>query len=701
MNSKSFAIPALLATLATAQSAPPPIPIELRARFGFTGPLVHKVGFGIHSLKIGDINGDGRLEAVVFDGRRARLVAVGVVDGETTNTTIPTGGQIASFELADFAGNGQAQALIVNSRGLMSLRNKDGSEATRPIDLGIGTRGLSLVAGDLNNDGKQDIVALAGTKMRVITNVATTPKLLPVEPTEDNLVYVNLVDLDGDHNLDMTCIASGGRMNLRMRLGNGDGTFGAWRIATVDQLRAVFGGQLADGTPVIATVEGATRRVAMHRYRDHGDLAAPQWWAFGEGDGTKTPPFAVGDVDNDGDDDVVLFPRENAQMVVYAWDNGTFVRHRVPSLSGVTSVAIGDVDQDGKNDLVMASPQEEVVAWCSGALPLDNFPEQLPAADLPVAVTVSPQGGVLALTRDKRRTAKLMLVRKGAEPQVLFDVGRLAADPVRMIAADVGDAEGMEVSFVVPSDGLRALTIAANNAKSNRKKATAGFTKKMDDGSLLLGEHEGKPALIAVRDRFVRRFRFDARNQVRVLDQNNGPDGVTELSLACELGDDQWLFFDKKSNKLVRSRPGQPVTSAEVPPLGFTNLAPHKGAALLISARGMLRVSFDTGPSLRPVATHEPPTERTYYWFGKTGDFDGDGIPDLAMIDRRLPGVQILAGGKNGLERALAIPVFETRPSESPDNEPRALATGDLDGDGLCDLVLIAHDRILIYPQDK
>ena len=701
MNSKSFAIPALLATLATAQSAPPPIPIELRARFGFTGPLVHKVGFGIHSLKIGDINGDGRLEAVVFDGRRARLVAVGVVDGETTNTTIPTGGQIASFELADFAGNGQAQALIVNSRGLMSLRNKDGSEATKPIDLGIGTRGLSLVAGDLNNDGKQDIVALAGTKMRVITNVATTPKLLPVEPTEDNLVYVNLVDLDGDHNLDMTCIASGGRMNLRMRLGNGDGTFGAWRIATVDQLRAVFGGQLADGTPVIATVEGATRRVAMHRYRDHGDLAAPQWWAFGEGDGTKTPPFAVGDVDNDGDDDVVLFPRENAQMVVYAWDNGTFVRHRVPSLSGVTSVAIGDVDQDGKNDLVMASPQEEVVAWCSGALPLDNFPEQLPAADLPVAVTVSPQGGVLALTRDKRRTAKLMLVRKGAEPQLLFDVGRLAADPVRMIAADVGDAEGMEVSFVVPSDGLRALTIAGNNAKSNRKKATAGFTKKMDDGSLLLGEHEGKPALIAVRDRFVRRFRFDARNQVRVLNQNNGPDGVTELSLACELGDDQWLFFDKKSNKLVRTKPGQPVTSAEVPPLGFTNLAPHKGAALLISARGMLRVSFDTGPSLRPVATHEPPTERTYYWFGKTGDFDGDGIPDLAMIDRRLPGVQILAGGKNGLERALAIPVFETRPSESPDNEPRALATGDLDGDGLCDLVLIAHDRILIYPQDK
>jgi hypothetical protein len=701
MNSKSFAIPALLATLATAQSTPPPIPVELRARFGFTGPLVHKVGAGIQSLKIGDINGDGRLEAVVFDGRRARLVAIGVVNGATTNTTIPTGGQIAGFELADFAGNGQAQALIVNTRGLMSLRKKDGTEATKPIDLGLGTRGLNIVAGDLNNDGKQDIVALAGTKMRVVTNVASTPKLLPVEPTEGNLVSVNLVDLDGDMNLDMTCIASSGRMNLRMRLGNGDGTFGAWRIATVDQLRSVFGGKLADGTPVIATVEGATRRVAMHRYADHGDLAAPQWWAFGEGDGTKTPPFAIGDIDNDGDDDVVIFPRQNAQMVVYAWQNGTFERSQVPSLSGVTSVAIGDVDQDGKNDLVIASPEEEVVAWCSGALPLDRFPEQLPSTDLPVTVTVSPTGGVLALTRDKRRSAKLLLIKKDAEPKTLVEVGRLAADPVRMIAADVGDTEGMEVSFVVPSDGLRALTITSDDPKKNAKKSTAGFTKKMVDGSLVLGQHEGKPALIAVRGRFVRRFRFDAKNQVRVLDQNNGPEGVAELSLACELGDEQWMFFDKKSNKLLRTQPGQPVASAEVPPLGFTNLVAHKGAALLISARGMLRVSFGTGPSLRPVATHEPPTDRTYYWFGKTGDFDGDGIPDLAMVDRRLPGIQILAGGKNGLTRALAIPVFETRPSESPDSEPRALATGDLDGDGLCDLVLIAHDRILIYPQDK
>ena len=59
------------------------------------------------------------------------------------------------------------------------------------------------------------------------------------------------------------------------------------------------------------------------------------------------------------------------------------------------------------------------------------------------------------------------------------------------------------------------------------------------------------------------------------------------------------------------------------------------------------------------------------------------------------------AGAWHGLQRALAIPVFEARPSSEPDNEPSELATGDLDGDGRIDFVLIAHDRILIYLQES
>src|SRR5688572_28718806 len=91
-----------LASLA-AQSGPPPIPTELRARFGFTGPLVVKIGDGIGNLQIADVDGDGRVEAIVVDARRARLVAIRV-DPDRSKTTmqpIPTAGQIGGFAVAD------------------------------------------------------------------------------------------------------------------------------------------------------------------------------------------------------------------------------------------------------------------------------------------------------------------------------------------------------------------------------------------------------------------------------------------------------------------------------------------------------------------------------------------------------------------------------------------------------------------------
>jgi hypothetical protein len=71
------------------------------------------------------------------------------------------------------------------------------------------------------------------------------------------------------------------------------------------------------------------------------------------------------------------------------------------------------------------------------------------------------------------------------------------------------------------------------------------------------------------------------------------------------------------------------------------------------------------------------------------------------MIDGNLPGVQILTRTAKGLERALAIPVFETPPRERANPEPRELRIGDVDGDGRPDLVLVANDRILIYPQEQ
>ncbi|MBL9077424.1 MAG: VCBS repeat-containing protein [Planctomycetes bacterium] len=688
------------AAAAIAQTSPPPIPVELRARFGFEGPRIVKVGDGVEDLHIGDIDGDGRREVVVADPRRARLCVLRPDGDGIAQETVPMHGQIAGYALADVHGSGKQDLLVVDGRGRLTVRHP-GGEAGTPLDLGLGGRGVGLRTGDLDGDGKQDLVVLARNSVRWVTHIATEPRLSAIEPLEDNTHSFHVVDVDGDGHRDFVCCASGGELNLRLRRGNGDGTFGPWRIAGVDNLVHVFPAQRADGRPVLATIEAPHRRVTLQDYVDHGGSAALEWWAFGEGAGAKAPPVAIGDVDGDGDDDVVVVQPERARLALFVWQDGTFVERSVPTLAGVASIALGDVDGDRRLDLVLASPEEEMLAWKSGALPLDTFPVQIGCTDKPIAATVHPAGGVLVLARNDKRDAHLDRVVPGSEPQRLVDLGRLPADPVRLHAGDFGDAEGLEVAFVVPGEGLRTVTLGAEPKKVGKGEGTAGFAKKLDDRALAPCRHGDQAALLAVRERFVRRFRLDAAGQLQVLAQDNGPAGLDELSLAAELPGGGMAWLDQKNHRLVRTRTDAPAVAVAVPEFDFTQLSAHGDAVLLVSARGLLRVPFGSGPSLRPIAAHEPPTDRTWYWTGKAGDFDHDGTADLALIDRQLPGVQILAGGPDRLDRALAIPVFEAPPSDEPDNEPRELATGDLDGDGRTDFVLLAHDRVLIYLQQK
>lgn len=702
MSAKAVVLSSIaLAAAATAQGGPPPIPVELRSRFGFDGPLVVKIGDGIDELRLLDVDGDGRKEVVVTDARRARLAVVRVKDKATTLDGIPTDGQIAAYAVADVHGDGVPDLMTVDARGRLSVRHPGKPATTPPIDLGLGGRGTELHVGDLDGDGKADLVAISRAGLRVATRLGDAPVLSPIEAVEDNASGFRLVDLDGDADLDLVAVAPGSNKNLRLRPGRGDGTFDAWRVLGVDGLRALWPTQTADGKPALAVIAGRLGSVSVRSWIEQGDEPALSWWAIPEA-GPKALPFAVGDVDGDGDEDLVLARPDRAQLLVHEWRDGTFVVRAVPTLAGVASMAFGDVDQDGTQDLVLTSPEEDVVAWHSGKDPLDRFPASLPSVDKPLCAVVERTGGVLVMGRTEKREGHLHRTAPGAAPQKVADLGRLPGDPVRLLLGDFGDQQGSEVAFVVPGEGLRTMTLGAEAKANGKPTETAGFTRKLDDGALAVRAVGDEPALVAVRERFVRTFRLDDKGQVRVLAQDNGPDGLAELSLCAETEENgvrARLYLDRKNDKLVRVVDGKAPIAVEVPQLDFATLLAHRGAALLLSPRGVLRVPFDNGAGLRQIASHDPPVERTAYWLGVSGDLDHDGVTDLAVVDGHLPGFQVLAGSPDGLRRALAVPVFERGPSQEPENEPRAIAAGDLDGDGRCDLALIAHDRVLVYLQ--
>ena len=91
-------------------------------------------------------------------------------------------------------------------------------------------------------------------------------------------------------------------------------------------------------------------------------------------------------------------------------------------------------------------------------------------------------------------------------------------------------------------------------------------------------------------------------------------------------------------------------------------------------------------------------------WLGDSvvGDLNHDGIRDVTVVDMRKASLEILTTLPDGdYVRAARFQVFQgKRFSGDPDTygEPRQVRIGELTGDGIEDIALIVHDRLIIYP---
>lgn len=88
-------------------------------------------------------------------------------------------------------------------------------------------------------------------------------------------------------------------------------------------------------------------------------------------------------------------------------------------------------------------------------------------------------------------------------------------------------------------------------------------------------------------------------------------------------------------------------------------------------------------------ATPTSPTVGLYPDSIAVGDFNGDGMPDLAVTSVDQNTVTILLGNGDG--------TFRSAPNLSTGSTPQSVATGDFNGDGVADLVVVNAGSVLIF----
>jgi len=174
--------------------------------------------FESHSMTLANLNGDGQID-LVQAGFTNDLVSVrlGQSGGFRADVVYSagTGGRIRAEAVGDVNGDGQPDIVVVDGNthqvGVLLGQATGGFAAGVPYSCGAGSTPNGVALGDVNGDGRLDIItANSGTQsVGVLLGQAGggfAPVITHTTGTNTQPIYLKLADVNGDGRLDIVTV---------------------------------------------------------------------------------------------------------------------------------------------------------------------------------------------------------------------------------------------------------------------------------------------------------------------------------------------------------------------------------------------------------------------------------------------------------------------------------------------------------------
>jgi hypothetical protein len=670
-----------------------------------------------------------------------------VEDSRLEKVSLPSDQRHFALGAADFDGDGRVDLALTGEEDplLVRFQAEDGtftkSWKWRDFEALPGTEHLRVA--DLNGDKRSDLAVLGKGKLLVFLQKPTGGFLDPAVyiTGEDKAGQLFTEDADGDGKVDLLYLAGGGDGTLRWRRQIGSGSFSA-EIALPYSLPAHDSkvSRDAEGRLQFTRVNGKSTLIEQHAFVPS---AAPI-----SGETTLRPtiynlPAAMkvaaqtrGDFNGDGLEDVAVADGRAAQVALYLQQSdGTFGEPQTfPSFTGINGLAAVYAPGEKGAQLLVTSRKEGLGVSRLNTQGRLDFPTAVSVEGEPAGIVASFDGGgqaqsaAVLVEQDRKWRLDLLAPQKGAmKVSSSRPLAALKREPSGILAGDLnGDRRSdyllcvpREAAWIIPgtADGIGEPLKETGNLRSQLSDLAPDRVAIID----VDGDQRGE--IITTGVGFGRSLRLVPEgNDLAIADQFNARqpdnrllapsfvdtdgDGRGELIFA-ESGSAFLQVLKKdpagvyRSSRRIEAIHGE-VLSATAVPLGKGKV-PH---LMVVSRERFWTAPFGGAqPRLELTASYDTDLQDCSYFTAAPADLTGDGQPEILALDQESHLLEVLTPARKTGETwksLLHFSLFDENirfRGRKGESSVREMLIRDFTGDKKDDILILVHDRVLLYPQ--
>jgi hypothetical protein len=421
----------------------PPTPVTF-ARFDAPS------GNDPRAIVTGDVNRDGLLDVVVanYSENKISVLLGDSLSSFLSKTSFFTATGPQGLALGDLDGDGDLDLAVANVSASIRvlLGNGDGT-FTWADDYPLLSFSASVAIGDVNHDGRPDLVATDGGSDRVSRYFglgggafgSRTDFVTGANPGEVAIADMNL---DGHPDL---VVANHNDDSFSVLLGTGTGSFGAKTdfATSNDPFNLAVGDVNLDGRPDVVTNDPLLDNASVRLNTTAAGASPPTFGAKTDfASGTGPIDLAFGDMNGDGKPDLLQSNSASPSYYLSVLTNSTALGASTPSFDPridfttgniPLTFALGDLNHDGKLDVAVANRGSNTVS-----LLFNNY----------VALNITVVGGGF-VTRSPDRS----IVPRGTTVQLTA-----TADPNHHFTGWGGDVSGIVNPLSVPMNAAKSIT---------------------------------------------------------------------------------------------------------------------------------------------------------------------------------------------------------------------------------------------------